>query len=154
MARFLNLLHRWEFRSSIRKRRRSWLGGERTDVPGCWTRRYEEEAVLALDRRLGKASASGFRPTGRRSERLYRERYLGFDAVKHFHEHLIKDHGFGWGCTIEAASAVEGRCRKEGRARGAHRRKQRRFLPGMMLHQDGSRHAGLQAGPRSTDRHG
>ena len=31
-------------------------------------------------------------------ERLYRERYHGF-TVKHFHEHLIKDHGFGWGYT-------------------------------------------------------
>ena len=31
-------------------------------------------------------------------ERLYRERYQGF-TVKHFHEHLVKDHGFGWGYT-------------------------------------------------------
>ena len=31
-------------------------------------------------------------------ERLYRERYQGF-TVKHFHEHLIRDHGFGWGYT-------------------------------------------------------
>jgi hypothetical protein len=31
-------------------------------------------------------------------ERLCRERYQGF-TVKHFHEHLVKDHGFGWGYT-------------------------------------------------------
>src|SRR3989304_2711216 len=31
-------------------------------------------------------------------ERLYRERYAGFTA-KHFHEHLVKSHGFGWGYT-------------------------------------------------------
>jgi hypothetical protein len=31
-------------------------------------------------------------------ERLYRERYKGF-TVKHFHEHLVRDHGFGWGYT-------------------------------------------------------
>jgi hypothetical protein len=36
--------------------------------------------------------ASGSRAT------LYRERYRGF-TVKHFHEHLVKDHGFGWGYT-------------------------------------------------------
>ena len=31
-------------------------------------------------------------------ERLYRERYQGF-TVKHFHEHLVQEHGFGWGYT-------------------------------------------------------
>ena len=31
-------------------------------------------------------------------ERLHRERCSGF-TVKHFHEHLVKDHGFGWGYT-------------------------------------------------------
>jgi hypothetical protein len=41
-------------------------------------------------------------------ERLDRERYQGF-TVKHFHEHLVRDHGFGWGYTwLEAASAVGG----------------------------------------------
>jgi hypothetical protein len=29
---------------------------------------------------------------------LYRTRYAGFTA-KHFHEHLVKDHLFGWGYT-------------------------------------------------------
>jgi hypothetical protein len=31
-------------------------------------------------------------------ERLYRERYAGFTA-KHFHEHLVRGHGFRWGYT-------------------------------------------------------
>ena len=31
-------------------------------------------------------------------ERLYRERCSGF-TVKHFLEHLVKDHSFGWGYT-------------------------------------------------------
>jgi hypothetical protein len=43
--------------------------------------------------------ASGFRfDQAEEVERLYRERYPGF-TVKHFHEHLVKDHGFGWGYT-------------------------------------------------------
>ncbi len=56
--------------------------------------------------------------------------------VKHFHEHLIKDHGFGWGYTwtklhLQWAGVVAKAPRK-----GAHRRKrERRPLPGMMLHQ-------------------
>jgi hypothetical protein len=80
-------------------------------------------------------------------ERLYRERYQGF-TVKHFHEHLIKDHGFGWGYTwlklhLQWAGVVPKAPRK-----GAHRRKrERRPLPGMMLHQDGSRHAWLEGQP-------
>jgi hypothetical protein len=80
-------------------------------------------------------------------ERLYRERYQGF-TVKHFHEHLIKDHGFGWGYTwtklhLQWAGVVPKAPRK-----GAHRRKrERRPLRGMMLHQDGSRHAWLDGQP-------
>ena len=80
-------------------------------------------------------------------ERLYRERYQGF-TVKHFHEHLVADHGFGWGYTwlklhLQWAGVVAKAPRK-----GAHRRKrERRPLPGMMLHQDGSRHAWLQGQP-------
>ena len=65
-----------------------------------WTRRYEEEGEAGLvDRRLGRASGRRV-PCDRAEEveRLYRERYQGF-TVKHFHEHLVKDHGFGWGYT-------------------------------------------------------
>jgi hypothetical protein len=52
-----------------------------------------------VDRRLGKASARRVpADLPEEAERLYRERYQGF-TVKHFHEHLIKDHGFGWGYT-------------------------------------------------------
>ena len=62
-----------------------------------------------------------------------------------FHEHLVKDHGFGWGYTwtklhLQWKGVVPRAPRK-----GAHRRKrERRPLPGMMLHQDGSRPAWLE----------
>ena len=83
-----------------------------------------------MDRRLGQASGKRV-PVDRAEEveRLYRERYQGF-TVKPFHEHLIKDHGFGWGYTWlklicngrallrrrrakapTAGSANDGRCR-------------------------------------------
>jgi hypothetical protein len=70
--------------------------------------------------------------------------YLCF-TVKHFHEHLVKDHGFGWGYTwtklhLQWAGVVAKAPRK-----GAHRRKrERRPVRGMMLHQDGSRHEWLE----------
>ena len=77
-------------------------------------------------------------------ERLYRERYQGF-TVKHFHEHLVKDHGFGWGYTWLKLHLQSAGLAPKAPRKGAHRRKrERRPLPGMMLHQDGSRHAWLE----------
>ncbi|WP_404926377.1 hypothetical protein [Mesorhizobium sp. ORM16] len=43
---------------------------------------------------------------------LYRHRYLGWN-VKHFHEHLLRDHHFSWGYTfiktqLHAAGLVDG----------------------------------------------
>ena len=95
----------------------------------------EEGEAGLLDGRLGQASGRRV-PVDRAAEveRLYRERYQGF-TVKHFHEHLVKDHGFGWGYTwlklhLQWAGVVPKAPRK-----GAHRRKrERRPLPGMMLH--------------------
>ncbi|HME85076.1 MAG TPA: ISNCY family transposase, partial [Roseiarcus sp.] len=101
-----------------------------------------------VDRRLGKASGKRV-PVDRAEEveRLYRERYQGF-TVKHFHEHLVRDHGFGWGYTwLKLHLQWAGLAPKAPR-KGAHRRKrERRPLPGMMLHQDGSRHAWLEGQP-------
>ena len=148
MAMFLNLLHRWESAELNQAEAAELLGvSERTFRR--WTRRYEEDGEAGLlDRRLGKASGKRV-PADRAEEveRLYRERYQGF-TVKHFHEHLIKDHGFGWGYTwtklhLQWSGVVPKAPRK-----GAHRRKrERRPLPGMMLHQDGSRHAWLEGEP-------
>ena len=116
---------------------------ERTFRRWCW--RYEDggEAGL-LDRRLGKASGKRV-PVDRLEEveRLYRTRYSGFTA-RHFHEHLVRDHGFSWGYTWTKAFLQSKGLLPRAPRRGAHRRKRpRRPLPGMMLHQDGSRHAWL-----------
>jgi hypothetical protein len=52
-----------------------------------------------LDRRFGKAAGTRVPSDwAEEVERLYRERYQGF-TVKHFHEHLVRYHGFGWGYT-------------------------------------------------------
>jgi transposase len=148
MAMFLNLLHRWESAELNQEEAAELLGvTERTFRR--WTRRYEEEGEAGLvDRRLGKASGKRV-PVDRAEEvaRLYRERYQGF-TVKPFHEHLVKDHGFGWGYTWTKLHlqwmGVVGKAPRK----GAHRRKrERRPLPGMMLHQDGSRHAWLEGQP-------
>jgi transposase len=142
----LNVLNRWESAELNQAEAAELLGvSERTFRR--WTRRYEEDGEAGLlDGRLGKASGKRV-PADRAEEveRLYRERYQGF-TVKHFHEHLVKDHGFGWGYTwlklhLQWTGVVPKAPRK-----GAHRRKrERRPLRGMMLHQDGSRHAWLES---------
>lgn len=110
-----------------------------------WCGRYEEggEAGL-LDRRLGHASGRRV-PLDREAEveALYRTRYSGFTA-KHFHEHLVRDHKFNWGYTWTKIFLQSKGLLVRAKRRGAHRRKRpRRPLPGMMLHQDGSRHEWL-----------
>jgi len=115
-----------------------------------WCLRFDDggEAGL-LDRRLGRASGKRV-PVDREQEveNLYRTRYSGFTA-KHFHEHLVRDHKFNWGYTWTKVFLQSKGLLEPAKRRGAHRRKRpRRPLPGMMLHQDGSRHgwiAGLDA---------
>jgi transposase len=107
-----------------------------------WCLRYEDagEAGL-LDRRLGRTSGRRV-PVDREEEveALYRTRYSGFTA-KHFHEHLVRDHSFNWGYTWTKVFLQSKGLLSRAKTRGAHRRKRpRRPLPGMMLHQDGSRH--------------
>ena len=153
MAVFLNILSRWESAELNQEEAAEPLGvSERTFRR--WTRRYEEEGEAGLlDRRLGKASGRRV-PVDRAEEveRLYRERYQGF-TVKHFHEHLVKDHGFGWGYTWTKLHlqwmGVVGKAPRK----GAHRRKrERRPLAGIMLHQDGSRHAWLEGFVQARER--
>ena len=114
-----------------------------------WCRRFEEEGESGLqDRRLGRASAKRMPPDDEAEiERLYRTRYQGFTA-RHFHEHLSRDHLHRWGYTrVKLLLQSQGLLEKAPK-RGVHRRKRpRRPLPGMMLHQDGSRHAWLAGLP-------
>jgi transposase len=114
-----------------------------------WCRRYDEEGEAGLlDRRLGKASAKRV-PVDEAAavERLYRERYEGWNA-SHFHERLVAEQGFRWGYTWTKTFLQSRGLLPRAKRRGAHRRKRpRRPLPGMMLHQDGSRHVWLAGAP-------
>ena len=107
-----------------------------------WRDRFEADGAEGLyDRRLG-------RPSGRRVPvdtvmemlALFDTRYWDFTA-KHFWEKLVSEHGFSGSYNwVRITLQAHGRIRPAPR-RGAHRRKrERRALPGMMLHQDGSTH--------------
>jgi hypothetical protein len=78
---------------------------------------------------------------------LFRDKYADF-TVKHFHEQLQKRHGYVLGYTVtKLALHAAGLVRKAPK-RSAHRKKRaRRPLRGMLLHQDGSRHAWIEGLP-------
>ena len=108
-----------------------------------WCVRFEEDGEAGLlDRRLGRPSAKCVPPDDvAEIERLYRTRYSNFN-VRHFHEHLVGEHRFRWSYTWTKLFLQSKGLLEKAPRRGAHRRKRpRRPLPGMMLHQDGSRHA-------------
>jgi transposase len=113
-------------------------------------RRYVErfdtdgEAGL-IDRRLGRRSGRAVPDeTAFEVERLYRERYDGFTA-KHFHEHLRRDHKFRWGYTWTKTFLQDVGLIKKAKVRGAHRRRRpRRPMTGMLVHQDASPHPWLE----------
>jgi transposase len=148
MIKFLSILSRYEAVEFSQLEAAELLGvGERTFRR--WRQRHEDagEAGL-LDRRLGKASGKRV-PADRvaQVEALYKTRYAGFTA-KHFHEHLARDHQFAWGDTWTKTFLQSKGLLAKAKKRGAHRRKRpRRPLPGMMLHQDGSRHEWLGGQP-------
>jgi len=99
MIKFSSILARYEAAEFSQLEAAELLGvGERTFRR--WRERFEDEGEAGLlERRLGKASSKRV-PQDRSDEveALYRTRYAGFTA-KHFHEHLVKDHLFGWGYT-------------------------------------------------------
>ncbi len=107
-----------------------------------WRDRFEADGAEGLyDRRLAGVSARRVPvDTVMAVLELFDTRYWDFTA-KHFHEKLVEEHGFtrsyNW---VRLTLQAHGRKRAAVR-RGAHRRKRaRRALPGMMLHQDGSSH--------------
>jgi len=148
MIKFVSILGRYEAAELNQLEAAELLGvGERTFRRLCQRFADDGEAGL-LDRRLGKASGKRV-PVDRADEveALYRTRYAGFTA-KHFHEHLVKDHQFHWGYTWTKAFLHSKGLLETAKRRGAHRRKRmRRPLPGMMPHQDGSRHEWLAGQP-------
>ncbi len=133
-----------------RRQRRELTMTEAADMLGItertfrrWSDRYEAEGSAGLvDRRLGRASAQAA-PVDEvlKMVTLYETWYTGW-TVKHFHERWHEDHGgtrsYTWTKTrLQRAGQVMRAPR-----RGAHRKKRpRKPLPGMMLHQDGSTHA-------------
>lgn len=148
MEKFCDVLSRWKARELSAQ--------EAGEILGCserqfrrYRRRYEEEGLTGLfDKRLDKASARRVpidKVTWMLSE--YRTRYTGW-TVKHFFDHLQKQHNFRWSYTWVKVQLHRAHLVTPAPRRGVHRRKRpRKPCIGMMLHQDGSRYEWLEGQP-------
>lgn len=136
-------------------RRKELTCGEAAELIGISERhfrrlrdRYEEKGAEGIvDRRLGKASERRV-PVDKIDwvVETYRTRYRGFTA-KHFHEKMSKEPGFKWGYTWTKTVLQSHGLLEKAPRRGTHRKKRpRKPLEGMMLHQDASKHDWLSNG--------
>jgi transposase len=146
--RFEELLERWEEARLSHGEAAAALGvSERT--LRRWRQRYAEDGAEGLvDRRVGQPSPR--RAPGDELERmrdLYQQDYQDF-TIKHFHEKLVTRHGDKLGYTTTRLYLQKTGAVLPAPRRGAHRRKRpRRPMRGMLLHQDASRHRWLADQP-------
>jgi len=112
-----------------------------------WRDRHHDIGVFGLaDRRLAPSLRRASVVEIERMLGLYRELYRGF-TVKHFHEQLIKRHNYVLGYTVTKLHLHRAGLVHQAKKRSAHRKKRpRRPMVGMMLHQDASTHAWLPWG--------
>ena len=152
MLKFWDVFGRWE-KGRLSELEAAELLGVTERTFRRWRRRYGEEGEGRLvDRRLGKPSPKRVpEAEAERIGQLYRERYQGFTA-KHFHEHALAKHGLNWSYTWTKSYLQNRGYLKRAPRRGAHRRKRlRKPLIGMMLHQDGSRHCWIPSFESALD---
>jgi transposase len=147
--RFSSLLERTEAKELTQEEASEMLGiNVRTFQR--WAVRYEAEGDDGLtDRRMGQPSPKRApKEELQRMLGLYCDKYADF-TVKHFHEQLVKRHNYRLGYTVtKLALHMAGLVRRAPK-RSAHRKKRpRRPIAGMMLHQDGSRHAWIEGLPQ------
>jgi transposase len=107
-----------------------------------WRERLEKEGYTGLvDRRKAKPSDKRV-PVAQVEEllRLYREEYFDLN-MRHFHEKLKEKHAIELSYTFVQKALQGAGLVARGRKRWKHRRRrERRPMPGMLLHIDGSKH--------------
>jgi len=141
--RFTDVLGRTE-RSELSQMEAAELLGISQRTFRRWRDRRQEmgEAGLA-DRRLAPSLRRAPEAEIERMLGLYRDLYRGF-TVKHFHEQLGKRHNYKLGYTVTKLHLHRSGQVQAATKRSAHRKKRpRRPMVGMLLHQDASTHAWL-----------
>jgi transposase len=149
--RFADVLGRSE-RSELSQMEAAELLGISERTFRRWRDRHRDAGLVGLsDRRLGPSLRRASVLEIERMLGLYRDVYRGF-TVKHFHEQLGKRHNYTLGYTVTKLHLHRAGLVQRARTRSAHRKKRpRRPMVGMMLHQDASTHAWLPGVARSHD---
>lgn len=156
-ARIHEGIRRMRFEELLGRHRRGEIGQETAaEMLGIsdrtfrrWRDRLRDEGPAGLaDRRLAPSSRRVSLVEIERMLGLYRSRYTGF-TVKHFHEQLVKRHDYRLGYTVTKVHLHRSGLVVPAKTRSAHRKKRpRRPMVGMMLHQDASTHAWLAGGAK------
>jgi transposase len=159
-ARIHEEIRRMRFEDVLGRSERSELSQiEAADLLGIsertfrrWRDRHRESGFEGLsDRRLAPSLRRAPAAEIERMLGLYRDLYRGF-TVKHFHEHLLKRHNYVLGYTVTKLHLHRAGLVQAAQKRSAHRKKRpRRPMVGMMLHQDASTHAWLPGDERKYD---
>jgi transposase len=149
--RFVDVLGRTE-RSELSQMEAAELLGISERTFRRWRDRHREDGPEGLlDRRLQPSLRRAPVAEIERMLGLYRDLYRGF-TVKHFHEQLGKRHGYTLGYTVTKLHLHRAGLVTPARTRSAHRKKRpRRPMVGMLLHQDASTHAWLPGDERKYD---
>jgi len=149
--RFTDVLGRAE-RSELSQMEAAELLGISERTFRRWRGRQQEMGELGLaDRRLGPSLRRAPVAEIERMLGLYRDLYRGF-TVKHFHEQLGKRHNYVLGYTVTKLHLHRAGLVAAATKRSAHRKKRpRRPMVGMLLHQDASTHAWLPGDPGKHD---
>ena len=149
--RFTDVLGRSE-RSELSQMEAAELLGISERTFRRWRDRHHEHGLDGLaDRRLAPSLRRAPVTEIERMLGLYRDIYRGF-TVKHFHEQLVKRHNYVLGYTVTKLHLQREGLVQRARTRSAHRKKRpRRPMVGMMLHQDASTHAWLPGDGRKYD---
>jgi transposase len=148
--RFTDVLSRSE-RSELSQMEAAELLGISERTFRRWRDRHRDAGPSGLDdRRLAPSARRASVAEIERMLGLYRDLYRGF-TVKHFHEQLGKRHNYTLGYTVTKLHLHRAGEVRAATKRSAHRKKRpRRPMVGMMLHQDASTHAWL---PGDTGKH-
>lgn len=148
MARFAGVYERWRS-GGLSQAEAGELVGRSERTFRRYKEDYEAEGPAGLqDGRLGRPSSNAT-PAEVVSAilALYRRDYMGWN-VKHFHEHLVRRHGYTLSYTTVKSRLQDADLVRPERRKGGHRKKrERKPCIGMMLHQDGSRHEWLEGVP-------
>jgi transposase len=141
--RFTDVLGRSE-RSELSQMEAAELLGVSERTFRRWRDRHRDAGLPGLeDRRLAPSLRRAPAAEVERMLGLYRDLYRGF-TVKHFHEQLGKRHNYTLGYTVTKLHLHRAGLVQAASKRSAHRKKRpRRPMVGMMLHQDASTHAWL-----------